>query len=112
MVDPLVAMHSAHGLVAVALLSRCVFHRFFCVGGENAYWQAGVVIRLVEVVFAAFVPVRYMIWPPVASQPTKELAEGGLETGAGKRYWKRRIGAFLSWQDIVEILVITSYDWW
>ena len=108
MVDPLVAMHSAHGLVAVALLSRCVFHRFFCAGGENPYWQTGVVIRLVEVVFAAFVPVRYMIWPPVVNQ----LADGGLETGTEKRYRKRRDEAFLSWQDLVEILVITSYDWW
>jgi hypothetical protein len=112
MIDPLVAMHSLHGLMTVALLSYCIYHRFFCAGGGCTYWQTGVVIRLVEAVFAAFVPVRYMIWPPVTSEPIKEPAEGFSETGAEKRYWTRRDGSFLSWQDVVEVLVVASYDWW
>jgi hypothetical protein len=111
MADPLIAMHSVHALVTVALLGRCVYDRFFCVGGGSTYWQTGVVIRLVEVVFAAFVPVRYMIWPPVVGQPAGELAEGVSETGLEKRVWIRRDGALVSWQDVVEILVVT-YDWW
>jgi hypothetical protein len=110
MLDPLIVMHGLHGLTAASLLISCVYYRVLCTGDRNSCWQAGVVIRLVEVVFAAFVPVIYMIWPPVKDEPTEKVAGGVSGVGAEIRYWKRRDGTFLSWQDFVEALVVTLYD--
>jgi hypothetical protein len=108
--DPLILVHTLHGLTAVSLVISCVYYRIFCTGDETCSWQTGIVIRLVEVSFAAFVPVIYMIWPPVIDKPAEQVAGGVSGISAGNRFWKRRDGAFLSWQDFVEILVITLYD--
>ena len=70
-------------------------------------------MRLVEVVFAMFVPVRYMIWPPTINQAEETPLENGREShSADHKYWMRREGAVLAWQDLVEIVIIIGCDWW
>jgi hypothetical protein len=113
MLDPLVTMHTLYWLVATLSLVQHLSCRFFSVDGGTAHWQTGAVVRLVEVVFATFVPVRYMIWPPT----TMEGEEASLKKShdgyrVDHRYWVRREGAVLAWQDIAEIIIIIAYDWW
>lgn len=113
MLDPLIAMHTLYWLAATLLLARHLCYRFLSIDDSYAYWHTGAVIRLVEVVFAMFVPVRYMLWPPTTGQ-TKESAVGnGHESSqAGFGYWMRREAALLVWQDVAELVVIIGYDWW
>jgi hypothetical protein len=113
MLDPLVAMHTLYWLVATLLLVHHLYYRFLSVDGSAAYGHTGAVVRLVEVVFAMFVPVRYMIWPPTISQAEETTMGNNHEVQhADQRYWMRREGTMLAWQDIVEIAVIIAYDWW
>jgi hypothetical protein len=113
MIDPLIAMHTLYWLGATLLLVRHLYYQFFSVDGGGACWHTGAVVRLVEVVFAMFVPVRYMIWPPTVTQAEETVLKTSRENcRADHRYWMRREGTILSWQDIVEIVVIVTYDWW
>lgn len=112
MLDPLIAIHTLYWLAATLLLVRHL-HRSLSFDNSTASWNTGAVVRLVEVVFATFVPVRYMLWPPTTGQ-TEESAvgTGGENTQAGHRYWMRREAALLVWQDVAELVVIICYDWW
>lgn len=113
MLDPLVAMHTLYWLVATLLLVRHLYNRFLSADGSAAYGHTGAVVRFVEVVFAMFVPVRYMIWPPTVSQAEEIVEKNGNESDReGTRYWMRRDDAILAWQEVVEIIVIIAYDWW
>lgn len=113
MLDPLVAIHTLYWLVATLLLVRHLYWRFFFIDSGAAYGNTGAVVRLVEVVFATFVPVRYMIWPPTVGQTGEMLEKSGNESHSeDTRYWIRREGSILAWQDIAEIVVIIAYDWW
>ena len=58
MLDPLIAMHTLYWPEATVLLIRYMYHRFLAVEGSAAYRHTGAVVRLVEVLFAMFVPVR------------------------------------------------------
>lgn len=113
MLDPLIAMHTLYWVVATVLLVRHLYYRFLAVDGSAAYGHTGAVVRLVEVAFAMFVPVRYMIWPPTAGQAEEaSLKNSHEDQRADQRYWMRREGSVLAWQDVVEIVVIVAYDWW
>lgn len=113
MLDPLVAMHTLYWLAATVLLVRHLYYRFLSSDGNADYGHTGAVVRLVEVVFAVFVPVRYMIWPPTNGQTGETPLENGDDShGADQRYWIRREASVLGWQDVVEIAVIVAYDWW
>lgn len=111
--DPLIAMHTLYWLAATVLLVRHLHYQFFSTNGGAAYLYTGAVVRLVEVVFAMFVPVRYMLWPPTTGQTEESAVESGHESRqAGHRYWMRREAAFLVWQDVAEVVLIIGYDWW
>ena len=113
MLDPLVAMHTLYWLTATLLLIRHLYRRLVAIDDGMVYWHTGAVVRLVEVVFAIFVPVRYMLWPPATGQTEEALSESSYESShAGHGYWMRREGAFLGWQDVAEVLVVIAYDWW
>jgi hypothetical protein len=112
MLDPLVAAHALYWLTATFLLVRHLYCKLLSVDANAAYWHAGAVVRLVEVGFATFVPVRYMIWPPTIGQTDETLVGNSHESGGeNRRYWMRREGPVLAWQDIAEIVVIIAYDW-
>jgi hypothetical protein len=113
MLDPLVAMHTLYWVVATLLLVHHLYYRFLSVDGSAAYGHTGAVVRLVEVVFATFVPVRYMFWPPTTSRAEETLEKNSNESlRVEHKYWERREGAIVAWQDIAEIVVIFAYDWW
>ena len=113
MLDPLIAMHTVYWLVATLLLVRHVYYRFVSVDGSASYGHTGAIVRLVEVVFAMFVPVRYMIWPPTVKQGDETVLKPSYESyRVDHRYWMRREGAVLAWQDVVEIVIILACDWW
>jgi membrane protein YdbS with pleckstrin-like domain len=97
--NPLIAMHTIYWLLTVLLLIRSVHNQVFGIDNTAAPWTTGAVVALVQVVFAAFVPVRYMIWPP-----TVDSAHG--------KYWARRDAPVLAWQDVAEVFVIVALDWW
>lgn len=113
MLDPPIAMHTLYWLAATLFLVRHVYHRLVSIDDSMVHWHTGAVVRLVEVVFAMFVPVRYMIWPPATGQTDGRLTGSSYENSqAGHRYWKRREGAVLGWQDVAEVVVVIVYDWW
>lgn len=113
MLDPLIAMHTLYWLAATLLLVRHLHNRPFSVDGSFACWHTGAVVRLVEVVFATFVPVRYMLWPPTTRQTGESAVRNDRESSqAGHGYWMRREATLLVWQDVAELVVIVGYDWW
>jgi len=113
MLDPLIAMHALCWLVATLFLIRHVYYSVLSVEGSAAYGHTGAVVRLVEGVFAMFVPVRYMFWPPTVDQAEeKDLKPCNENCHMDRRYWMRREGSGMAWQDIVEIGIIVAYDWW
>ena len=113
MLDPLIAMHTLYWLTATLLLVRHFYHRLVVIDDSMFCWHTGAVVRLVEVVFATFVPVRYMIWPPTTGQTEETLTGSRHESSyAGHGYWMRREGTVLGWQDVVEGVVVLAYGWW
>lgn len=113
MLDPLVVMHAICWLMSTLLLVRHLYYRSLFSDGIADYWHTGAVVRLVEVVFAMFVPVRYMIWPPTRSQTEETPSKNSREShSADHKYWMRREGAVLAWQDLVEIIIVIACDWW
>lgn len=113
MIDPLIATHTIYWLAVVFLLEQCIYRRILGIDDNTTPWHTAAVIQLVEVAFAAFVPVRYMIWPPTSDEFGKISAEDRDQSRqADRKYWTRRNGAALIWQDVAEILVIAAYDWW
>lgn len=113
MLDPLIAMHTLYWLAGTLLLARYLYYRLLSTGESYACWHTGAVVRLVKVVFAMFVPTRYMIWPPTIRQTEETLTGNSRESNqAGHRYWIRREGAILTWQELVKIVIIIACDWW
>lgn len=113
MLDPLIAMHALYWVAATLLLVRYMYHRFLPVEGSASYRHTGAVVRLVEVLFAMFVPVRYMIWPLTVRQGEETVLKPcDVSCRADHKYWMRREGSILVWQDIVEIGIIVAFDWW
>lgn len=115
MTNPLVLMHTIYWLIAsCAFLAWVLYIGQRTISGSrpHAYFHTGVTTRLFEIVLAASVPVRYMLFPPSAVNRREHLARD--DAGAYRvitKTWIKRGHSLVSSKDLVELLIIIACDW-
>lgn len=113
MLSPLMLFHQGLLLVPTIGFVAWICHasdRRRLDGGEH-YLYTGLTLRLVDVVFAASVPVQYMLFPPTVPEREALLTadKDGLRYAKSKR-WVKRDGGVVT-RILVDLLVILYLDW-
>lgn len=112
--NPTMVCYACYFLVAsVTLTSFFLFvvRQHSIVDGTRVHMYTGAALRLLDSVFAAFVPLQYMIWPP--SLPDRrellEKDEYGVYRSKKKEWRKRDGGSQLKlW---LQLAIIGLFDW-
>ena len=114
--NPIILMYSVYVLLtATAIISwigSVSNGRFWSANASpDLYCYTALTLRMMDVVFSASVPVKYMISPPTtpARRELLEQDENGIYR-ARKKGWIRRDGG-LSYKDALEVFVILTFDW-
>lgn len=101
-------------LVTTAILASLfmsVASRNLVVGAKRVHMHTGAALKLVELVLATIVPVRYMVFPP--SLPDRQtLLEKDADnvSRSRKKGWTKRDGGF-SIKLMLQLAVIVVFDW-
>ena len=109
-------MHTVYLIVAsttlIVYVVSAVHHRAQPGGlGERTYLFTGAVLRLIDIVWAAHVPVRYMMFPPTVPERRVllEIDDKGLYHARNKG-WKKRDGGF-PYKLCVQVVITLLLDW-
>jgi hypothetical protein len=106
--------YTSYFLIVAATLTSLmsfVMHQHLVAKATRVYMYTGVALRLVDLLMAASIPIRYMIFPP--SQPEREeLLEKDMYGvyRSRKKEWTRRVGGF-DMKLPLQIAIIVLFDW-
>lgn len=106
--------YMAYSLVVATLLGslfKSVASRHLAVVAKRQQVHTGAALMLIELVFAAIVPVRYMVFPP--SLPDREaLLERDADNvnRSRKKGWTKRDGG-IGVKLLLQVAVIVVFDW-
>ena len=116
MADRLIVMHTSYLIIAAVTLGaymKQALGKPVNISGTTPYLHTGLALCLVEILFAALVPVRYMAFPPSVPERSAllETDEYGTHRARNKEWVKRERGK-MSWVKMVlELFLIVICDW-
>lgn len=71
----------------------------------------GVVVRLLECIFKASVPLRYMAFPPTVPERRELMQQDSLGVFRPKCKYNKIVSRRFTWLDILEVGTILMMDW-
>jgi hypothetical protein len=98
---------------AAVLVSTFTFvaSRHLVMGADKMHMHTGATLRLVDLILASIVPVRYMMFPPSlpGRQELLEKDEHGVNRSRKKGWTKRDGGSSIKL--MLQLAVIVVFDW-
>jgi hypothetical protein len=114
LLNPTMICYMAYSFATAVILASfftSVASRHLIVGAERAHMHTGAALILIELVLAAAVPVRYMMFPP--SLPDRQVLLEKDVHGVNrtrKKGWTKRDGGS-NVKLLLQVAVIVVFDW-
>ncbi|GAB7358914.1 hypothetical protein MBLNU230_g4134t1 [Neophaeotheca triangularis] len=116
MSSPVIIGYTCYFSVAAAALAvsiAFVAHRHFLVQTDRFHMYTGAALKLIDLVLAAAVPIRYMAFPPSIPERRGLLVKDAKGIyRSGKKEWRKRDGkAGFKLKLLLQVVVILLFDW-